>query len=219
MRRRNLPAGFLREDIPMKTWISVLLLVLNVIFIRLEASAQIRSVTLGIQTHCPYGIKGCWPEIRDGLEAPKEILSISKGPDTQTGTCEVLMRQDWLPDPDFFAENFTNVHIGVDVRGVEVMVEGSLETAGTNLVLRVGGQDTVMELAPLRRKVQWDRERKQPEMISRAEREAFRTLSGNSAGKGKAVRVTGPLSKESPAAANGCKLVLQVRQFEILEPK
>ena len=219
MGRLNLPADFLREDIPMKTCISVLLLALNLIFVRLEASAQIRSVTLGIQTHCPYGIKGCWPEIRDGLEAPKEILSISKGPDTQTGTCEVLMREDWLPDPDFFAQNFTNVHIGVDVRGVEVMAEGSLEMAGTNLVLRVGGQDTFMELAPLSRKVQWDRERKQPEVISSTEREAFRTLSVNSAGKGKTVRVTGPLLKERRAAANGCKLVLQVRQFEVLEPK
>jgi len=201
----------------MKTCISVLLLVLT--FIRLEASAQIRSVTLGIQTHCPYGIKGCWPEIRDGLESPKEILSISKGPDTQTGTCEVLMREDWLPDPGFFAQNFTNVHIGVDVRGVEVMVEGSLEMAGTNLVLRVGGQDTFMELAPLTRKVQWDRERKQPEAISTTERDAFRTLSARSEAKGRAVRVTGPLLKERRASGDACKLVLQVRQFEVLAPK
>src|SRR6476620_2460617 len=122
----------------MKMAISISVGLLLGMFIPLDLSAQIRSVTLGLQTHCPYGIKGCWPEIRDGLESPKEILSISKGPDTQTGTCEVRMRDDWLPDPEFFAQNFTNVHIGVDVRGVELIVEGSLEMAGTNLVRECG---------------------------------------------------------------------------------
>jgi hypothetical protein len=200
----------------MKTAISVWLLLLG-IFIPLHLPAQIRSVTLGLQTHCPYGIKGCWPEIRDGLESPTEIRSISRGPDSQTSTCEVLMREDWLPDPDFFAQNFTNVHIGVDVRGVELMVDGSVEMAGTNLVLRVGGQDTVMELAPLTHKVQWDRERKQPEPMSALERDAFRTLSVDSTARRTLVRITGPLLKKAPG--NGCKLVLQVRKFEVLERK
>jgi hypothetical protein len=127
------------------------------------------------------------------------------------------MREDWLPDPDFFAQNFTNVHIGVDVRGVELTVDGSVEMAGTNLVLRLGGQDTVMELAPLTHKVQWDRERKQPEPMSALERDAFRTLSLDSAARRKRLRITGPLLKKAPG--NACKLVLQVRQFEILERK
>jgi hypothetical protein len=184
-------------------------------FIPLHLPAQIRSVTLGLQTHCPYGIKGCWPEIRDGLESPKEIRSISKGPDGQTSTCEVLMSENWLPDPDFFAQNFTNVHIGVDVRGVELTVDGSVAMVGTNLVLRVGGQDTAMELAPLTDKVQWDRERKQREPMSARERDAFRTLSVDSTARGKLVRITGPLLKKG--AGNECKLVLQVRQFEVLQ--
>jgi hypothetical protein len=110
----------------MKTYLSVLLLLMA--GVASNVSAQVKSVTLGIRTHCSYGIKGCWPEIRDGLESPKEIISISKGPDSRTDTCEVKMDENWLPNPDFFAENFASMHIGVDVRGAEAVMEGSLES-------------------------------------------------------------------------------------------
>ena len=200
----------------MKTHIYAWLLLLAGVSIGSNASAQVRSITLGIQTHCPYGIKGCWPEIRDGLEGPKEILRISKGPDTKTGTCEVIMHETWAPDPDFFAHNFTNMHIGVDVRGVEAVVEGSLEKIGTNLVLRVTDHDAVMQLAPLTSKVQWNSEQKAPESILENERDAFATLSKKSVKQ--AVRITGPLRNSSGNLEKGCKLILEVREFDLLKP-
>jgi hypothetical protein len=183
-----------------------------------NAFAQIRSATLSIQTHCPYGIKGCWPEIRDGLESPPEILSISKGPDTKTGTCEVLMRESWVPDPDFFAHNFTNMHIGVDVRGVEVVAEGWVEKKGANLVMHVPGRNVSILLTPITRKVQWDANSKEPEAILKEERAAFGALSRKSL-KGKFMQITGPLRKSTGIPANGCKLILEVRKFKILKQK
>jgi hypothetical protein len=200
----------------MKTYIYVGLLLLTGTFV--SAFGQIRSVTLGIQTHCPYGIKGCWAEIRDGLESPEEILAISKGPDTKTGTCEVIMHEKWLPDPDFFAHNFTNMHIGVDVRGVEAVVDGSLEKNGTNLVVRVAGKDILIQLVPLTRKVQWDSERKEPESISARERDAFAALSRKTM-KRQTVRIRGPLRKSSGILEKQCELVLEVREFELLKSK
>jgi hypothetical protein len=168
-------------------------------------------VTLGIRTHCPYGIRGCWAEIRDGLERPEEITSICKEPDTRTDTCEVRMRENWVPDPDMFAKNFTNMHIGVDVRGVEITVDGSLQLLDTNLVLRLVGTDTPLYLAPLTRKVQWDIKRKQPEAPARAERQAFQRLARQFHGKTLRVRIVGPLK-----CGHNAQRVLEVRRFELV---
>jgi len=185
-----------------------------VLLAHLDAFAQVRSVTIGIRTHCPYGIRGCWAEIRDGLERPKAIASICKEPDTDTDTCEVRMRDDWVPDPDMFARNFTNMHIGVDVRGVEITTDGVLERVGTNVVLRLSGTDTVLYLAPLTRKVQWDVERKQPQAPTRAERLAFVRLTRQLREKSREVRVVGPL-KPGPME----RRILEVREFELINER
>jgi hypothetical protein len=174
--------------------------------------AQVHSVTLGIRTHCPYGIRGCWAEIRDGLQRPEAIVSIGKEPDTRTDTCVVRMRENWVPDPDMFMRNFTNMHIGVDVRGVEVAVDGLIEGLGTNLVLRLPGSDTALYLAPLTRKVQWDIKQKQPQPATRAERKAFERLAAQFTGTRLRMRVVGPLISAAPPDNN--RLVLQVRTFE-----
>src|SRR5688572_25037129 len=73
------------------------------------ADAQVRSVTLGLRTHCPYGIRGCWPEIRDGLEAPPEIAAIVGEPDVATDTCVIKMRDGWTAEPGWFQRNFTSM--------------------------------------------------------------------------------------------------------------
>ena len=179
--------------------------------------AQVRSITLGIRTHCPYGIKGCWPEIRDGLERPAAIAEINGDPDARTDTCQVQMRNDWIPDPDMFAMNFRNMHIGVDVRGVEAVAEGALQKQGTNLVLALGVGDTAIQLAPLTQKVQWDPKRKRSIPPTRAERKAFQKLIRlNQASE--RVRVTGPFLKRPAEQADGeYQLILEVRKFEILE--
>jgi hypothetical protein len=177
--------------------------------------SQVQSITLGIRTHCPYGIRGCWPEIRDGLERPEAIASICKTPDDRTDTCELRMRPGWAPDPDLFAANFREMHIGVDVRGVEAVVDGTLAMDGTNVVLRVGNSGGVLFLAPLARKVQWDTKRKQPERITRAERKAFEKLAAHSVGKPGRFRVTGPLN--ATGSGENARRTLEVRTFEVFK--
>jgi len=170
------------------------------------ASGQVRTVTLGITTHCPYGVGGCWAEIRNGLNLPDAIEAIPQRPDTATQTFNLHMRQSWTPDPDLFAKNFRAMNVGVDVRGVEAMVDGTLEVQGTNLVLRASDNGPLLRLAPLTRKIQWDTRRKRAEPPTRAERKAFAKLVAcKDPGR---VRVTGPLVRSASA------LTLEVRKFQ-----
>lgn len=191
------------------------IVVLATLWCGFDAAAQVRSVTLGIRTHCPYGIRGCWPEIRDGLETPKVITSISEEPDIKTDTCEVKMREDWTADPDMFQRNFLEMRIGVDVRGVEAVVDGRIEMQGTNLVLRVSGTETVMHLIPLKQKVQWDKQRQQPAAATSAEKKAFADLASRVQKLSGPVRIIGPLRNAS--SADQTHRVLEVRTFEILK--
>lgn len=180
-----------------------------------QAFSQVQSITLGIRTHCPYGIRGCWPEIRDGLETPTAITAITGEPDILTDTCQVKMREDWAADPELFQRNFREMRIGVDVRGVEAVVEGYLETSGQNLFLRVSKTDNVLPLARLQTKVQWDKERKQPQAATITEQGAFEALKESSSRHSGRLRITGPLR------SNPDKKVptLEVRQFEFLDSK
>ena len=175
------------------------------------ASGQVRTVTLGITTHCPYGVGGCWAEIRNGLNLPDAIEAIPQRPDTTTQTFNLHMRQTWTPDPDLFAKNFRAMNVGVDVRGVEAMVDGTLQIQGTNLVLRASDNGPALQLAPLTRKIQWDLKRKRPEPLTHAERKAFQKLAAlKDPGR---IRVTGPLVR------SGSALTLEVRKFqEISQP-
>lgn len=182
-----------------------------------RSDAQVRSVTLGIQTHCPYGIRGCWPEIRDGLEMPKAITAINGEPDIKTDTCQVSMREDWNADPDMFQRNFLEMRIGVDVRGVEAVVDGHVTKDGTNLVLRVGTHGTILSLAPLAQKVQWDKERKQPAAATGGEKNAFSELAAYFKTRAGHVRVTGPL-RNGAGKSSGVR-ILEVRRFEVIEKK
>ena len=181
----------------------------------LGAVAQVRTVTLGITTHCPYGVGGCWAEIRNGLNLPGAIEGLPKRPDTTTQTCDLYMRDTWVPDPGLFARNFTNMNVGVDVRGVEAVVDGRLEADGTNLLLRVNGSGALLRLAPLRQKVQWDVKRKAPERPTRSEKKAFAKLTSEAGNGHGQVRVVGPLVADRSVSPN--RLSIEVRKFEKLK--
>ena len=182
-----------------------------------EMSAQVRTVTLGITTHCPYGVGGCWAEIRNGLNLPDAIAAIPQKPDTKTQTFDLHMREDWRPDPGLFARNFKTMNVGVDVRGVEAMVDGVVQKDGTNLMLRVNGSDVLMRLAPLTRTVHWDTKRNRAATPTRAERTAYEKLTGQSKKQAVRVRVVGPLIQEPAAADKPSRQILEVRKFELLK--
>lgn len=172
------------------------------------AVGQVRSVTLGITTHCPYGVGGCWAEIRNGLNLPDAIEAIPQRPDTITQTFDLHMRHGWTPDPDLFAKNFRAMNVGVDVRGVEATVDGTLDMQGTNLLLRVNSGGPILRLAPLGQKIQWDVKRNRPEASTRSERKAFEKLAARFPKHSARVRVIGPLIRSGPA------LTLGVRKFQ-----
>lgn len=182
-----------------------------------NAEAQIHSVTLGIRTHCPFGIRGCWPEIRDGLEAPPEIAAIIGEPDSKADTCEVKMRGDWIADPALFQRNFTTMRIGVDVRGVEIVADGFLERQGKKLFLRIDENDEPVELVSLKEKVQWDRERKQAQEPTRSEKHAFARLKGQTQSKPVRVRIVGPIVVAKDGEPG--RRILQVRKFDLLKDR
>ena len=181
-------------------------------------SAQVRSVTLGITTHCPYGVGGCWAEIRNGLNLPDAIESLAKTPDTDAQTCTLRIRDTWIPDPTLFARHFTNMHVGVDVRGVEGEIDGVLELKGRELVLRVNGSGTLARLAPLTQKVQWDVKRKRPEKPTFSERRAFENLLAQFKRRPGPVRVIGPMTRH-PSTQSGepAWLKIEVRKFQALK--
>ena len=182
------------------------------------ATAQVRTVTLGITTHCPYGVGGCWAEIRNGLNLPEAIEAMPQRPDTETQTCDLHMRDNWAPDPGLFARNFTNMNVGVDVRGVEAMVDGMLERHGTNLLLRVNGSKVLLALKPLRQKVQWDVKKKRPEPPTRAEKKAFAKLASEFQNTPMQVRVVGPLIRnDGSMPTEGPQLSIEVRKFQHLK--
>lgn len=193
----------------MKHWIAIVPLALGCLLAP-GAWGQVRSVTLGITTHCPYGVGGCWAEIRNGLNLPDAIEAIPLRPDTTTQTFDLHMRTNWTPDPGLFAKNFRTMNVGVDVRGVEAVVDGALEMQGTNLLLRVNGKDLVLRLASLGHKVQWDVKRKRPEPPTRAERKAFAKLAASFDKQPGRVRVVGPLIQSTHG------LTLEVRKFQEL---
>jgi hypothetical protein len=181
------------------------------------AAAQVRTVTLGITTHCPYGVGGCWAEIRNGLNLPGAIAVIPQRPDTKTQTFDLHMLESWAPDPELFARNFKTMNVGVDVRGVEAMVDGVVERDGTNLMLRLNESGTIMRLAPLTRTVRWDTKRNRPEPLTRPERKAFEKLAARFKKEPTRVRVTGPLIQPAASTAKEpAQQILEVRKFEVL---
>lgn len=196
--------------------IKVLIIALSICSFSLEA--QIRTVTLGITTHCPYGVGGCWAEIRNGLNLSNAIAAIPLKPDTKTQTFDLHMREDWEPDPGLFARNFKVMNVGVDVRGVEAMVDGVVEHEGTNLVLKINGSGALMQLAPITQRVQWDTKRNRPEPPTRAERKAYEKLAAQSEKRPLRVRVVGPLVQNaSMKPETSSRQVLEVRKFEPLK--
>jgi len=141
--------------------------------------------------------------IREGLGRLDGVAFISKSPDVKAGTCELRLRDGRFMDPFSLSNHIFNIRVGARVRGVEATVAGLVERTGTNFVLKVSGTNTVLQLAPLSRKVQ--NTAKQPQPATSAEASAFSTLTKKFR-KPRSYVVTGPLRQ----GADG-SLILEVR--------
>ena len=128
--------------------------------------------------------------IREGLGRLDGVAFISKTPDVKAGTCELRLQDGRFMDPLSLSNHIYNIRVGARVRGVEATVAGLVERRGTNFVLKISGTNTVLQLAPLTRKVQ--HAAKQPQPATPAEASAFSAFT-NKFRKPRAYAITGPL--------------------------
>src|SRR5688572_15323473 len=106
-------------------------------------------------------------------------------------------------DPLSLSNHVYNIRVGARVRGVEATVAGLVERSGTNFVLKISGTNTVLQLAPLSRKVQ--HAAKQPQPATPAEASAFSNLAKKFK-KPRVYTITGPLVQNADGS-----LILEVR--------
>ena len=118
-----------------------------------------------------------------------------------------------LPDVGHIARHLRERRLGATLRGVEATVEGLLVEDKGALSLRVGNTGQVVSLAPLRRKVQWDRAAKRAQAPTEAERTAFERLRSLPRRTSVPLRVIGPLAQD-PA---GGGYTLEVREFNEIQ--
>ena len=142
--------------------------------------------------------------IREGLGRLDGVAFISKSPDVKAGTCELRLQDGRFMDPLSLSNHVFNIRVGARVRAVEATVAGWVERSGTNFVLKVSGTNTVLQLAPLSRKVQ--NVAKQPQPATSAEASAFSTLTKKFK-KPRSYAVTGPLRQSADGS-----LILEVRE-------
>jgi galactose oxidase len=186
----------------------------STLFAASSAWGQVISVTVGIQPRCPYGLGACWPEAYDGLRLIDGVKSVDTRPSLETWTGTIRTKDDALPDPAAWSRAFTAIVGGTfGFRGVEVTVEGDIVDENGHLTLKVSGSGTVLRLAPLGRKIQWDPEKKCEQAATAAERTAYRRLADraktSSPGKSARVRIIGPLDGPAP----GRPPIVSVRDF------
>jgi galactose oxidase len=181
------------------------------------AGAQVTDVVVGVTPTCPYGISACWGGAYEGLGHLDGVASVARTPDEYNCTAHVHLKDDGLPDPDKWAEQFRSMMGRVYVfRGVEATIEGSVEEWDGALVLRAPGLKQQVTLAPLRNKLQWNFKKAAPRQPEPDERDAYDQLAGRKKeAKPGALRVqvTGPLKKTDKG------LILEVREFYLLTPE
>jgi hypothetical protein len=181
-----------------------------------RARGQVITVSVGVQPKCPYGLSVCWPEAHEGLVLMKGVESVDREPSLETWTGTLRTKDGIVPDPAAWSREFKDIVGGTfGFRGVEVIVEGDLKEDQGHLTLKVPGSSTLIRLAPLGRKIQWDPERKCEQAPTDAERTAYRRLAdrvketSTSNGRSSRIRIIGPLEGAVP----GEQPMLAVRDF------
>ena len=148
--------------------------------------------------------------LREGLARLEGVESISERPNVQHATCELRTTNGMLLDPLVLSNHIFNIRIGARLRGLEAIVDGSVEWQKDKLLLRVEGTNAVLQLSALERRVELQPGKKIPLAPARRELSAFEQLC-KSVKSAASVRIIGPLFKTT----GDTPLVLQVREFQI----
>jgi hypothetical protein len=130
----------------------------------------------------------------------------------KTWTCQIVLADARLPNlkmlRDGLREGVGNLFT---IRGVEAVVEGTLVRKDNRAVLRLPERLGELEVAVLKRKVQYDPKAQREEPATPDEREAHARLLAQWDGQPRTVRITGPLTQPND---DGLPAVLEVRLFE-----
>lgn len=154
--------------------------------------------------------------VREGLGRLDGVAFISKYPDLKADTCELRLAGGRFIDPFTLSNHIFDIRVGARLRGLEAEIDGVVEPpkAGTtNVLFNVAGTNTVLQLAPLTRKIQNNVAAKAPQPATAKESAAFRALVSKLKAQPRPARVTGPLLRRSDGS-----LVLEVRSFT-LDPR
>jgi hypothetical protein len=143
------------------------------------------------------------------------VETISERASAQTWTCEITMQAGRLPDPDAIARHILATRTGAKLRGVEATVVGTLATGQAVWTLVLSKTGETVELAPLRRKVQWDVKAKREQALTPQEKRAWATLRKQKYPLESRLEVIGPLEVRKRSDGTP-QTVLQVRAFRRL---
>ena len=117
------------------------------------ALAQQSTFAVGIDTICPYGLAGCWPEVREPITKVPGVTAVSEAIDLHTLTCTVEMKKGLMLDLKVLRDGLRKrVGNSFTVRGVEATLSGCVVFDDSDLALLVHGTTNIVRLTPLQQK-------------------------------------------------------------------
>jgi hypothetical protein len=177
----------------------------------LQATATGTRVVVGLTGRCPYGIGACWGGAEEALRGLPGVRYVDPIPDVANSTASVYLEDDGLPALARWGVEFAEIANGsYDLRGVEVSLEGTIETRDGELFLASEHHPVRLAALAPAEKVQWDIPAGAPQALATHEACAYDELAaeGRVANATQAT-VTGSLEQD----ADG--YVLHVREFSV----
>jgi galactose oxidase len=164
----------------------------------IQATATRRPVEVGVTAACPYGISACWGGAYQALSGLEGIDVVRPIPNADDSTAYVYLKHDGLPAANNWLAQFARTANGTHLlRGVEVTLDGLVQTQGSVLTLLGKDSRPQITLAPLQaeNKIQWDHQTASLKPMRPEEQTAFADLEAQvqRAGGTLSASVTGPL--------------------------
>ncbi|MDQ3621179.1 MAG: hypothetical protein M3463_01620 [Verrucomicrobiota bacterium] len=171
-------------------------------------------LVVGITPKCPYGMEGCWRNARSALLRSEQVGWVDVDADSYNCTAQLQLKNPGFPDVKALRDQF-HALLGDNYvfRGVELTLQGVLESKGGKLMLKPDGLEQSMALGPLQHKLQWNFLKQRARGPEEEERIAYQQLESKAkAGETVKVRVTGPLH------ISDAGLLMEVREFFVMTP-
>ncbi|MGB2662669.1 MAG: galactose oxidase early set domain-containing protein, partial [Candidatus Acidiferrum sp.] len=183
----------------------------------IQAEEKKPPVVVGVTPTCPYGISACWGGAYEALKHLDGVRLVRPVPNAQDSTAYVYLKHEGLPDLDVWPAEFASIANGTHIfRGVEVTVEGVLETREGNTLVLAGQElrpPVLLEPIQASDKIQWDATKGSQKPLDLLEQQAYVRLQEKvkAAGGSLRAKVTGPLKKSDHG------YLLEVRVFSVAE--